>query len=71
MGRDGCDGAQAIVNRGGMIVVQDEATSVVWGMPGFIVKAGLAQAVLPLNDIALEIARRTRPALVSTKKALP
>jgi len=40
--------------------VQDEATSVVWGMPGYVAREGLADAVLPLDRIAAEIDRRVR-----------
>ena len=46
-----------IIGCGGQIVVQDEATSVVWGMPGSVAQAGLAQHVLPLPDIADHILR--------------
>jgi two-component system chemotaxis response regulator CheB len=52
MGSDGLRGAQAIAAAGGSILAQDEATSVVWGMPGQVAHAGLASALLPLNDIA-------------------
>jgi two-component system chemotaxis response regulator CheB len=51
MGKDGVLGAKAIVRRGGRVLVQDEASSVVWGMPGAVARAGLACAVLPLADI--------------------
>lgn len=51
MGSDGAKGAEAIVALGGGIAAQDEATSVVWGMPAAVAKAGLCNAVLPLNDI--------------------
>jgi two-component system, chemotaxis family, protein-glutamate methylesterase/glutaminase len=57
MGQDGLRGAESIRSRGGRILVQDEASSVVWGMPGFISKAGLADAVLPLPELAAEITR--------------
>lgn len=52
MGSDGTHGARAIGDAGGIIVVQDEATSTVWGMPGSIAKACLAHEVLPLAAIA-------------------
>jgi two-component system chemotaxis response regulator CheB len=52
MGSDGTHGAQALVEAGAGIIVQDEATSTVWGMPGSIAKAGLAQDILPLDQIA-------------------
>jgi two-component system chemotaxis response regulator CheB len=51
MGSDGLHGAKAIVAAGGAVVVQDDATSVVWGMPGQVARAGLASAVLPLDQI--------------------
>lgn len=52
MGSDGTHGARAIGEAGGAVIVQDEATSTVWGMPGSIAKAGLAHEILPLRDIA-------------------
>lgn len=58
MGQDGLRGSEVICGQGGHVVVQDEATSVVWGMPGFVAHAGLADRVLPLADIALEVVRR-------------
>ena len=57
MGQDGLRGCQEIHERGGRILAQDEASSVVWGMPGFVAKAGLADKVLPLDAIAAEINR--------------
>jgi two-component system chemotaxis response regulator CheB len=59
MGQDGLRGAEAICEAGGRILAQDEQTSVVWGMPGFVARAGLAEKVLPIEDIAAEIVRRT------------
>jgi two-component system, chemotaxis family, protein-glutamate methylesterase/glutaminase len=44
-------------NKGGHVLAQDEASSVVWGMPGSVVAAGLADAVYPLNRMAGEIVR--------------
>lgn len=58
MGQDALLGARAVVEAGGRLIAQDEATSVVWGMPGFVVRAGLASAVLPLEHIADEIVMR-------------
>jgi two-component system chemotaxis response regulator CheB len=58
MGRDGLRGSEAIRQAGGQIVVQDEATSVVWGMPGFVARAGLADAVVPIHAMAREIMSR-------------
>ncbi|MCX6365727.1 MAG: chemotaxis response regulator protein-glutamate methylesterase [Armatimonadetes bacterium] len=65
MGQDGLRGCEAVSNAGGQIVAQDEASSVVWGMPGFVAQAGLASRVLPLQEVAGEIIRRVmagRPA---------
>jgi two-component system chemotaxis response regulator CheB len=56
MGADGTNGAADIVAAGGSVIAQDEATSVVWGMPGAAVQAGLCSAVLPLDKIATKIA---------------
>jgi two-component system chemotaxis response regulator CheB len=52
MGSDGLRGCESLVRAGGHVVAQDEASSVVWGMPGAVAKAGLCSAVLPLKDIA-------------------
>ena len=52
MGHDGLAGTRRIVDAGGCAVGQDEATSVVWGMPGAVAQAGLCHAVLPLPKIA-------------------
>jgi two-component system chemotaxis response regulator CheB len=57
MGSDGLLGCRAIRSQGGAILVQDEATSTVWGMPGAVANAGLTQHVLPLKSIAPEILR--------------
>jgi two-component system, chemotaxis family, protein-glutamate methylesterase/glutaminase len=58
MGQDGLRGCERIREAGGQILAQDKASSVVWGMPGFVTKAGLADEVLPLKEIAGEIVRR-------------
>jgi two-component system chemotaxis response regulator CheB len=52
MGSDGQKGSSTVVAAGGSVVAQDEATSVVWGMPGAVAKTGLCSAVLPLPEIA-------------------
>ena len=52
MGRDGCAGALAIVRAGGVVLAQDEPSSVVWGMPGAVVQADLASFVGPLDRLA-------------------
>ena len=57
MGSDGARGAQAIVAAGGSVIAQDEASSVVWGMPGQVARAGICSAVLPLNEIAAKLTR--------------
>ena len=64
MGHDGRDGAQAMVNVNGSIMVQDEATSVVWGMPGAIAEAGLAEIIKPIEGLSAAckaFARGERP----------
>lgn len=55
MGQDGMAGTKAIIDHGGAALAQDEATSVVWGMPGAVARAGLAHAVLPISQIAPKI----------------
>lgn len=60
MGQDGLRGCQWIREANGQVVAQDEKTSVVWGMPGCVVQAGLADAVLPLDRVCQEIVRRVR-----------
>jgi two-component system chemotaxis response regulator CheB len=55
MGSDGCGGAAQIVQRGGQVLVQDEASSTVWGMPGAIAREGLASAVQPVASLARTI----------------
>ena len=57
MGSDGTEGAGEIVAAGGNVLAQDEATSVVWGMPGSAAHAGHCAAVLPLDRIAGKITR--------------
>ena len=69
MGHDGLHGCQAIREAGGQVIVQDEASSVVWGMPGFVAKAGLADAVLPLDRIGKEIQRRVKEGQPSPLRA--
>lgn len=59
MGQDGARGCEGIKAAGGRVIAQDEATSVVWGMPGAVTNAGLADQVLPLDNIANEIVRET------------
>jgi len=58
MGADGTKGAQTIREAGGEVIVQDENTSVIWGMPGSVVAAGHADRICPLRLIAPEVVRR-------------
>ncbi len=58
MGQDGLKGCEALCAAGASVIVQDEASSVVWGMPGFVARAGLAEKILPLDQICGEIMRR-------------
>jgi two-component system chemotaxis response regulator CheB len=63
MGQDGLAGTRRVIDAGGSAVAQDEATSVVWGMPGAVAQAGLCHAVLPLPRIApklLDLLRAVR-----------
>ncbi|OYY90671.1 MAG: chemotaxis response regulator protein-glutamate methylesterase [Sphingomonas sp. 28-66-16] len=62
MGRDGTIGARQLAEKGGAIVIQDEASSVVWGMPGSVASAGHAHAVLAPYDIGRLVAAQRRPA---------
>jgi len=65
MGADGAEGLAAMRRAGAHTIVQDEASSTVWGMPGAAVRAGAASAVLPLGDIAAEIRRSLARVVVS------
>ena len=60
MGKDGLAGSREIVAAGGSVIAQDEFSSVVWGMPGEVVRAGLADAVLPLPQVGVEVALRLK-----------
>ena len=60
MGQDGLHGCECIREAGGQVLTQDEASSVVWGMPGAVTQAGLADKVLPLCELAAEINRRVQ-----------
>ncbi|MGY1652290.1 protein-glutamate methylesterase/protein-glutamine glutaminase [Geodermatophilus sp. SYSU D01119] len=68
MGSDGRAGAGVIRDAGGTVIAQDQATSVVWGMPGAVTQAGLADEVLPLDRVAEAITRHLAPAQA---RALP
>ncbi|MFC7528139.1 chemotaxis response regulator protein-glutamate methylesterase [Actinoplanes sp. GCM10030250] len=60
MGQDGRGGAKVLRDSGAEVLAQDEASSVVWGMPGAVVAAGLADEVLPLDRIAGALLNRVR-----------
>jgi two-component system, chemotaxis family, protein-glutamate methylesterase/glutaminase len=57
MGSDGLAGSRLVRAQGGTVLVQDQATSVIWGMPGAVARAGLAQRILSLQDLAPELVR--------------
>jgi two-component system, chemotaxis family, protein-glutamate methylesterase/glutaminase len=64
MGHDGLAGAKAVVAAGGAVVAQNQATSIVWGMPGAVAAAGLASALLPVDEIGpflMNLGRRGAP----------
>jgi two-component system chemotaxis response regulator CheB len=58
MGQDGLNASRVLKERGATLFAQDQATSVVWGMPGALVAANLADRVLPLNRIVPEILQK-------------
>ncbi|MDA8291764.1 MAG: CheB methylesterase domain-containing protein, partial [Actinomycetota bacterium] len=57
MGQDGLEGSRLLAAAGGTVIAQDEETSVVWGMPGAVSRAGLAAETLPLADVGPAVAR--------------
>jgi two-component system chemotaxis response regulator CheB len=59
MGQDGLKGCELLRGLGARIYVQDEASSVVWGMPGFVARGGLADKIIPLDQMGAEIVRAT------------
>jgi len=63
IGRDGSSGADDIVKSGGVILAQDQASSVVWGMPGSVTRSGLACSTLPPETMLDHIQRQTGPRL--------
>ncbi|HZJ62740.1 MAG TPA: CheB methylesterase domain-containing protein, partial [Kofleriaceae bacterium] len=71
MGHDGLRGCGAIRDAGGDVIVQDEQSSVVWGMPGFVARAGLASQVLALDQLAGELRRRVGPGAPRAAGAVP
>jgi two-component system chemotaxis response regulator CheB len=67
MGADGRDGARGILEAGGRVIAQDEASSVVWGMPGAVATAGLAHQILPISEIAGAITRAVTRSTVGAR----
>ena len=57
MGSDGLGGCRTVVQAGGKVLAQDEATSVVWGMPGAVARAGVCSEILALSEIGPRLAR--------------
>ena len=62
MGSDGAKGCQQVVDAGGVVLGQDEASSVVWGMPGAVAKAGVATAILSPEQMSEMLARMAKAA---------
>jgi two-component system chemotaxis response regulator CheB len=60
LGQDGLRGCECVRAAGGQVIVQDEASSVVWSMPGAVAQAGLADQILPLGRLGPEIVRRVQ-----------
>lgn len=71
MGHDGLHGAEVVRRLGGRVFAQDQQTSVVWGMPGYVVRAELAHEVLPLPSVAGALAACVANGRSSSQEALP
>ena len=69
MGQDGLRGTRALRSQGAYIIVQDESSSAVWGMPRAVIEAGLADLILPLDRIVPEMLLRTTPPPVKRPKS--
>jgi two-component system chemotaxis response regulator CheB len=67
MGNDGTNGARAIKSAGGLVLAQDEATCVIFGMPGEVIKAGVVDQVLGIDEIYQAIEKR----VVGLSKPVP
>jgi two-component system chemotaxis response regulator CheB len=70
MGNDGARGVMAIQENGGMVIAQDEATSVIFGMPSEAIRTGAVAHVLPLEQIAAAITRRVTPLVGAARAAV-
>lgn len=70
MGRDGLSGAEELYEHGAAILAQDEKSSVVWGMPGYVARAGIADEVVSLANFAQALVRHARPTRRSSGAAL-
>ena len=70
MGQDGKRGCEALRAAGAEVLAQDQASSVVWGMPGAVVGAGLADAVLPLTEIGGYLTTRLAAPRVAQPKVV-
>ena len=71
MGSDGVEGLRALHHAGGTVLAQDERSSVVWGMPGVAVEAGLAHFVLPIEGIARKLMEIVSPPPAANALPLP
>ncbi len=60
LGQDGVNGSRFVRSRGGQVLVQDEASSAIWGMPGAVVRAGMAHCEVPLDAMGATIAARSQ-----------
>jgi two-component system chemotaxis response regulator CheB len=69
MGHDGLKGCERLVTAGSCVLAQDERSSVVWGMPGMVARAGFADRVLPLDQLATEILHRVTRVRAPRRKA--
>jgi two-component system chemotaxis response regulator CheB len=71
MGQDGLRGSEHLVKVGAEVLAQDEATSIVWGMPGYVARAGLATELLALERIPAAIETRVRRRARTTVATAP
>ena len=68
MGKDGLEGSEAIIEVGGVLYAQDEESSVVWGMPGAVTRAGLPEKVVPLDKMGYEIMLRIESTMIHSNR---